>query len=357
MKRMKLFFVFMLVMSMAVSTAACAKKAENTSAVSMDRTTAEVPLGAQYSVAGSTGSMNDMKEEEYGGIGMDMDTASSPAAAAEAPQSSSLNNSSAITMGESAAVQTQDKIIRTFYMDVETQEFDSLITKLDAEINRLNGYVEQSRISGRSYYDSEGARYAAITARIPREKVDDFVSFVDTDENANVISKQETTENVTLEYADIESRKKALEIEQERLFALLEKTDSLESIVTLESRLSEIRYELQNYNTTLLTYDNKVFYSTVTMNIQEVVKYTPAVEVKQSVGTRIKNGFSNSIYRISEGAKNFFVWFVVNLPYLLIWAVIITAITLIVRRILKKSKQSKSSKPSVSPKPPEDSIN
>ncbi len=344
MRRIKLFFILMLIMLLAGSAAACAaKRADNTSST-MDRET--MPLTATY-----TQEISGEAKADYGSKEEDTNI-EAPKAASESD--STLNNTSAITMGESAAVQTQDKIIRTFYMDVETQEFDSLITKLDAEINRLNGYVEQSRISGQSYYNSEDARYGAITARIPRERVDEFVSFVNTDENANVIDKQETTENVTLEYADIESRKKALEIEQERLFALLEKSDSLDSIVTLESRLSEIRYQLQNYNTTLLTYDNKVYYSTVTINIHEVKKYTPAAEIKQSVGTRIKNGFSNSIYRLSEGAKDFVVWFVVNLPYLIIWAIILTAIILSARRISKKYKR-KSVKPPVSPKPPVDS--
>jgi hypothetical protein len=349
MKRRRLFTALLLVVLLVASTAACAKKAENASEVVMDTATGEMTSQTK-----SSEMKFDAAAPEVEFNGMDQDA---EATEEQEMPSGALNNSSAITMEESVAVQTQDKIIRTFYMDVETQEFDKLITNLDAEISRLNGYVEQSRISGKSYYDSEGARYAGITARIPREKVEEFVSFVDMDENANVIDKQETTENVTLEYADIESRKKALEIEQERLFALLEKTDSLDSIVTLESRLSEIRYQLQNYNTTLLTYDNKVYYSTVTMNIQEVKTFTPVVEIKQSVGARIKTGFSNSIYHLSEGAKDFFVWFVVNLPYLVIWAIILTAIALISRRIYRKNKQRWTQKPPTSPKPPVDMTN
>jgi hypothetical protein len=81
------------------------------------------------------------------------------------------------------------------------------------------------------------------------------------------------------------------------------------------------------------------------MNVQEVEKLTPVTEEKQSVGTRIKNGFSNTIYKISEGFKDFFVWFVVNLPYLLIWGIIIAAILLITRRILKKQKPKNTTPP------------
>jgi hypothetical protein len=235
--------------------------------------------------------------------------------------------------------QDQDKIIRTFFMTVETQEFDTLISKLDQEINRLGGYVENSQISGKRYYYMNEARYGKIVARIPKDQVNEFVNVVD--DNSNVVNKQESSENVTLKYVDMESRKKSLEIEQERLFALLEKTDTLESIIALESRLSDIRYELQNYESQLRTYDNQVDYSTVTLTIQEVERITPVEKVKQTVGSRIKNGFNNTMYDLSEGLKNFVVWFVVNLPYLLIWAGIILGIVLIIRKYRKKTSQKK----------------
>ena len=338
MKRKRVYYAVSLFLVFVLLLGGCAKKSESTA----------------------------MDKADYGYAENSMDTASTLPAAEESTRTAdsagvavastdskastqfSLTNSSSITVGSSKALQKQDKIIRTFQMNVETQEFDTLINTLDAEINRLQGYVESSQISGRSFYDSEGTRLASITARIPRDKVDEFVNMVG--DKANVVNKQEATENVSLAYADIESRKKALEIEQERLFAILDKADKLENIITLESRLSDIRYELQNYETTLLTYDNQVEYSTVNLSVQEVEKLTPAVEVKQTVGTRMKNGLSNTMYRLGEGGKDFLVWFVVNLPYLIIWTLIIAAIALISRKIYKKRvKDSGSSQP---PTPP-----
>jgi hypothetical protein len=336
MKKRRLIVLVSFIIIMTMVIAACAKKADN------GTTSYEMESQASYDMA-------ETKTEETG-------VAEAPAVApaedgnGQLTTTGSIKNKSAITVEDSTALQSQDKIIRTFYMDVETQEFDALITRLDSEMGRLNGYVETSKISGRSFNDREGARVASITARIPRDKVDEFVNAVD--ESANVINKQESTENVTLQYADIESRKKSLEIEQERLFVLLEKADTLDSIVTLESRLSEIRYQLQNYETTLRTYDNKVEYSTVSLSIQEVEKLSPTVEMKQTVGTRITNGFSETIYNISEGLQNFLVWFVVNLPYLLIWTVIIAAIVLITRRVYKKYTGDDHPKPPTPPVPP-----
>jgi hypothetical protein len=334
MKRRKLFsFVgFMLIVMLVVS--ACAKKDMNENTTEsrgnydMGAPAAEEELA--YDSKADSDTSDKSKDEVYGN------------------GNGGVSNTSVITTQETPA-QTQDKIIRRFMLDVETQEFDSLITKIDSEIGRLGGYVENSKISGKPIYYNNEARYGSIVVRIPRDKVDEFVNVVE--EEANVVNNQESTENVTLQYTDMESRKKSLEIEQERLFALLEKAVSLENVITLESRLSEIRYELQNYETQLRTYDNLVEYSTVTLSIQEVERMTTVIEEKQTVGSRIKNGFDDTMYNLSEGFKNFFVWFVVNIPYLFIWAVIIFGAVLIIRRYLKK-KNSKIIPPSQGPDKP-----
>jgi len=236
---------------------------------------------------------------------------------------------------------SQDKIIRYVDLEVETQDFDGLISSIDTHINQLGGYVESSNISGRGYY-SYNTRYGSIVARIPKDRLQDFLTRVE--DISNVINRRETTENVTLEYVDAESHKKALEIEQERLLALLEKVETLEDIIALEGRLSSVRYELESYEARLRVYDNLVEYSTVTMNIHEVERMTPVAEVKLTTWDKIKTGFRETILNIGEGFENFFIWFIVNLPYLIIWAIIIGIVVIIGRRYVRKNKNKNNSK-------------
>lgn len=316
MKRRKVIQVLVVVMVLVLFVSACAKKDE------MDKA----------SMYGSDGSNYYRTDTAVPAANYDLNQELPPQ---DASNGEGLTSTSSLS-SDVSTVQPQDKIIRKFNLEVETQEFDSLITKVDTEIKALGGYVESSKISGNKYYGNEDARYGSIVARVPSDKVDEFVGKVD--ENSNIVNKEESSENVSLQYIDAQSRVDTLKIEQERLYAILEQEVNLENIITLESRLSDIRYELQNYESQLRFYDNQVSYSTVNLNIQEVEKLTLVTEVKQTVGTRIQNGFSNTIYELSEGFKDFFVWLVVNLPYLLIWAVIIAIITLIIRRALKKSK-------------------
>ncbi len=229
------------------------------------------------------------------------------------------------------SVSTNRKLIRRISMDLETLEFKSTLDLIAKEVNTSGGYIEKSEIQG-SGYEERGNRYANLVIRIPKSEVDSFINLVD--KNANVINKQESIEDITLNYVDTESHVKTLEIEQERLLSLLEKAGKLEDIITLEDRLSDVRYELEKYASTLRTYDNLVEYSTVTLTVNEVVRITPAEG--KNAWDRMGTGLRDSLYNIRNGFINFIVWFVVNGPYIIIWGIILVILALIGIKINKK---------------------
>jgi len=341
MKSRKFFGSLGMIAILALLLVACSSKKD------MDRSSANVTSEDSISnnSENDTGTYGNLTDFTSAGSVNESNTSTGDGLAKPplADDNAGLNSSSQVTAGQTEV--TQDKIIRTFFMDVETQEFDSLLTKINADIKRLNGYTESSQINGKGYKNDGETRNGSIVARVPSDKVDEFVSTVKDSDKANVISQQESSENVSLQYIEAESRAKTLNIEQDRLFVILEKEINLDNIITLESRLSDIRYELQNYESQIRYYDNMVAYSTVTLNISEVEKLTPVTKQKQSVGSRISNGLGDTLSNLGEGFKNFFVWFVVNLPYLLIWGVIIAAIALIVRREIKKNNAVRATRP------------
>lgn len=259
-----------------------------------------------------------------------------------ATEASEISDSGAMSSGnykaESPSVKTGRKLIRNVNMDVETNDFDSLLTGINNKIAALGGYTEQSNISGRraGYQNQPYPRSAYITARIPADKLDIFVSSVE--DTGNVINKSESTDDVTLRYSDIESRKKSLTVEQDRLWALLEKADTLEAVIALEQRLSDIRYELESMESQLKLYDNQVDYSTVTLNINEVIQYTPTAP--ETVTQRINRGFANTTDSMSRFFVNLFVLLVSLSPVWIPAAVIAVVVILWLRRRRKLRKNA-----------------
>ena len=170
---------------------------------------------------------------------------------------------------------------------------------------------------------------------IPAEKLDAFISGVS--EIANVTSRSENTNDVTLSYYDMESHVKALRSEYETLLGILEKCTELKDVISVQSRITEVLYQIESYQSKLNNYDNLVAFSTVTMNISEVERET--VVNPETLGERISAGFRETVADISEGLEDFTVDFIVNLPYLLIWTAIIVIAVLVIRIFIRRMKR------------------
>lgn len=244
-------------------------------------------------------------------------------------------SSAEMTSPSATAPDTGRKLIKNVNLRLETKEFDMFHAELNARILSFGGYVQSSSVDGGSYYSKNYRRYATVTARIPAEHLEAFVSGVS--EIANVTSRSENTNDVTLSYYDMESHVKALRSEYDTLIGILEKCKELKDVISVQSRITDVLYQIESYQSKLNNYDNLVAYSTVTMNISEVERET--VVDPETLGERITAGFNNTIAEISEDLEDFAVDFVANLPYLLIWVVIITAVVLILRGVILKIRR------------------
>ncbi|MCD8068723.1 MAG: DUF4349 domain-containing protein [Lachnospiraceae bacterium] len=234
---------------------------------------------------------------------------------------------------------TERKLIRTVDMSVETTSYDSALSAIKAQVSESGGYVEYIyTYNGSSYSSYTRPRSWSLTLRMPSENLDVFLTAVS--DICNVVYSDETVTDVTLTYVDLESRILILETEQERLIALLEEAESLEDILTIEERLSEVQYQLESKESQKRTYDNQINYSTVTMYLREVQVLTPTAEL--TVWQRISQGFEDSVESICEGISEAAIWVIIHIPYLVILgAVILIAVLLIKRRCRKSSGKIK----------------
>ena len=233
-------------------------------------------------------------------------------------------------------VENGRKLIKTVFLSLQTTEFDSLISNLSAKATELGGYIETSSVSGNSYY-YRNTRYASYTIRIPSAKLNEFVNVVS--ELGNVTQKNESVEDVTLQYVDVESRKKALETEQERLMELLSNAENMEDLLAIESKLSDVRYEIESYGSKLRMLDNQIDYSTVNVDVDEVERVTDTGE--KGFFEEVKDRFEDSLYIVGRDIRELVIGILGSLPILAVWAVFIAVIVIVVRMIVKKIKKKK----------------
>ena len=225
---------------------------------------------------------------------------------------------------------------------MQTTEFDEALRQLEETITSLGGFVQDSSVQGntRTYADGTTAvvdRWATYTVRVP---ADQFNAFLTQAGNiGNVTDSGYTAQNVTSQYTDYEARLESLNIQEERLLAMLEESGDLESLITLEERLSEVRYEIESIERNLRDLDQRLAYSTVDINLQEVEVYTPTVPVQRTFGEKLADAFSDGWKGFVSFLSALVLWLVSSLPALVILAVVIVVVIVLLRRRRRRKKR------------------
>lgn len=226
------------------------------------------------------------------------------------------------------AFRPQDrKLITTVNLTAETQDHDEFLSWLNPQIVQAGGYVESS--------DTYGNHNSDLVLRIPADQLNAFLQAVDG--SCNIVQRSIREEDVTLDYVDSESYRDALLVEQERLLQLLEKAESLDDIMTIEDRLTNVRYQLQNYESTLRVYDNQINYSTVYLSVSEVSELTEPDP--DTWGSQAMRGMRDNARAIGHFFQALGLYLVTNLPTILLLGAILLIILLLTSKRRKEARQ------------------
>lgn len=262
----------------------------------------------------------------------------------EMPSAESTESESAPTDGETALdpAAFSEKIIYSGYLTMQTTQFDEALRQLEETIASLGGFVQDSSVQGntRTYADGTTAvvdRWATYTVRVPADQFDAFLT--QAGGIGNVTDSGRSAQNVTSQYTDYEARLESLTIQEERLLEMLKESGDLESLITLEERLSEVRYEIESIERNLRDLDQRLAYSTVDINLQEVEVYTPTVPVQRTFGEKLADAFSDGWKGFVGFLSAFVLWFVSSLPGLVILAVVVVVVLVLLRRRRRRRKQ------------------
>ena len=259
---------------------------------------------------------------------------------------------------ETTEVQTAGrKLIKTVRIDAETSNLYRFDIHLSQKVASLGGYIENAEkstgvVRDQNLYDYvedgrvlteeeivERSRWlsAYYVVRIPVENLNGFVDEIDN--SANITMQNSNVDDVTLHYVDMQSKKDSLRTEQKRLTELLETAESIEDIITIEERLTQVRYELESIESKLRVMDNQIDYSTIYLDVRQVNRYT-RVETPKSAGERIVQGFADSLEDVITGIKEFFIWVVIHLPYLVVFFAVAGFLLFLLIRFIRSLKDT-----------------
>ena len=233
-----------------------------------------------------------------------------------------------------------EKIIYSGDATVETTEFDKSVAALEAMIEKEGGFIESSSVNGSNYYDSSrgyaSKRSASYTLRIPSAKFNTLMSSLS--DIGNVPYTHTYTENVTTQYYDTQARLNALQAQETRLIEMLKIAETVEDIITIEDKLSDVRYRIDSLQSSLNNWDRRVAYSTLNVTVKEVQVYTPETVTKLSYGQELWRTFTGALKNTGEFFKNLLLFLVSAIPTLVILALLCFVFRPLIRKLHDKAK-------------------
>ena len=221
-----------------IALAGCGGGSDSTGSTSSHNTYSESKTyegsGSTYGIANAMGSESDTMDEEYSGE----------------------NGEASGDDGSILRKQEDQKIVYTGEMEIQTLDYDKSVADIKQKIREMGGFSEYEKENDYDYgwYDYEPDSYRKdknrtlnITARIPSDNFETFMASVG--ETGKVMNKSVRAENISQVYAETETYKLALEKEQTRLLQMMDKAETIEEMIAVESRLSEVERQLSMYKT------------------------------------------------------------------------------------------------------------
>ena len=236
--------------------------------------------------------------------------------------------------GAAAGVYADAKLIQRADYEVQTTDYPTAETALEALVERCGGYFEYQETSGGGYYESAARRWGSFTIRVPKEQYDTFTGSVGG--VGHVVSQSGSAEDVGQTYYDIELRLQTQRTKQERLLALLEKAATMEDIISLENALSETEYQIEQYTSDLKRYDSLIDFATIELRLTEVARISDEPGEVAPLGTRVASAFGEGLHSFGDGLGNLAVWLAYHAVGVAALLAVLMGAGLAVRRRLRK---------------------
>jgi hypothetical protein len=255
----------------------------------------------------------------------------------EGTEATAITGSGVVSQNISNAILSQRKIIQKANVTIEVDDFDAAYGKINTFILGV-GYIQESNINTEKVYTEDGFKLyknGVIVIRVDKDKFQKVLS--DLKGLGTVFNESMGTDDVTERYFDVESRLRLLKYEESRLEDYLKTLEDPDKIFRTESRLTDIRHEIEGLTVNLRKLSSLVELSTITINMSEKIPDKDQSELLKSktYGGRLLGNFLNSVKGVVNFCGELLIIVVQVLPILVLIGLFVMLIIYIYRKVSK----------------------
>lgn len=225
-------------------------------------------------------------------------------------------------------------VIRNGSIELTVSDTREKISDIHSIAEEAGGVISNSNI----YEMREGQYGANLTLRIPQNNFSRVMNELETLGKARNI--QTGSDDVTMQYVDLESRLNNQKAQEERLIEILEMAETVEDVLEIERELYRVRGEIESMTAQLNRLDDLVSLATIQVNLREEAIPTGELTTGPFEGlwSKMVQTFTGSINFILNATSIIIIAFSALLPVLIILAVIAFIIVVVIRNLSKRRR-------------------
>jgi len=189
-------------------------------------------------------------------------------------------------VSSSAVPQVGPQVVKTasLRLGLANGSFEDKVGEAHAVADSFGGFVVESFAS-----QGSGKRIAegSLVFRIPAESYDSALSRLR--ELGRVESLEESGQDVSKEFVDLNARIRQLRAVEAQLLELLQRADDVPAALAVQNQLSQVQLDLEQARGRLQYLDNRVAFATISMSMHELSVVAP-----QDGGFRIVDAWATA---------------------------------------------------------------
>lgn len=243
---------------------------------------------------------------------------------------------------QSSTQQIERMVIKNASLSIAVDDPSASMDRISSLAEEMGGYVVSANVYQTYLSDGQKVPQGTITVRVPAERLQEAMTRIKAETSLPVINENISSQDITSEYTDLDSRVRNLEAAEKQLQEILDRATKTEDVLNVFNQLTQVREQIEVLKGQMKYYEQSAALSAISVELIPNAAVQPV-----SIGGWQPQGVARdavqALVNTLKGLATAGIWLVIYLlpTLLIVFGPPILIIFLIIRWLRRRKKTAK----------------
>ncbi len=185
-----------------------------------------------------------------------------PAAPVEAPAYATGNK-----VDQSSAQPIERMVIKNASLSIAVDDPSASMDRISSLAEEMGGYVVSANVYQTYLSDGQKVPQGTITVRVPADRLQEAMTRIKAETKLPVINENISSQDITSEYTDLDSRVRNLEAAEKQLQGILDRATKTEDVLNVFNQLTQVREQIEVIKGQMKYYEQSAALSAISVEL------------------------------------------------------------------------------------------